>query len=383
MAKFSKYLRLEPLTLEELPTVGESEIIAVSQSKSKHKRPLEESQGGGDDNAALGAPSNATETVRSEASTIDGRPALRPFVKEVLDQAITFMDEIFPFSFTAFAEKASPPSTARVQLLKRDRNPPCFTKIPWGLSKVPRDTPHDLGSMGEGWFARRSRHANRQEKGTARFSEFDYGLRVAHCEHEGQYTPEIFDTYKVLDWRLQQESPGEDGPTSEEDVNFGDYKDVSMSSRYTVTLSAGLRLLTHTVFEMCHKLPSPLSIRVFPVVVVTARTGKNAFIVVQRPVDIKSLPEAFYSNGRNLQEGDSDLKRKSPVLGFVKHGVYTSIERCVLTEDDEIEWTMATISNAKGWLPMRAQKVGVPGAIVKDVGFFMKWIEEERVKRSS
>ncbi len=320
MARFGNFLQLEPLTLEELPTVGKLESVEVSQSKSKHKRPLEESQGGGDDTAALRAPSNATEIVRSEASPVDGRPALRPFVKEVLDQAVTFMDEIFPFSFTAFAEKTSPPSTAKVQLLKRDRNPPRFTKIPWGISKFPRDTPHNLDSMGEGWFARRSRHANRQEKGTACFSECDYGLRVDHCEHEGQYTPEIFDTYKVLDWRLQQESPGEDRPTSEEDVNFGDYKDVSMSSRYPVTFSAGLRLLTHTVFEMCHKLPPPLSIRVFPVVVVTARTGKNAFIIVQRPVDIKSLPEAFYSNGRNLQEGDSDLKRKSPVLGSVKHG---------------------------------------------------------------
>ncbi len=68
---------------------------------------------------------------------------------------------------------------------------------------------------------------------------------------------------------------------------------------------------------------------------------------------------------------------------MVPGSVYTSIERCVLTEDDEIEWTMATISNAKGWLPTRAQKMGVPGAIAKDVGFFMKWIEEERVKSSS
>lgn len=149
---------------------------------------------------------------------------------------------------------------------------------------------------------------------------------------------------------------------------------------------------------MCHKLPPPLSTRVFPVLVVTAKTGKNAFIIVQRPVDIESHRDAFYSNGRNLQEGDSDLKRKKPVLGSVKHGyppllvfvvlivpgsVYTSIERCILTENDEIEWTMATTSDAKGWLPKPAQKMGVPGAIAKDVGFFMKWIEEERVKRSS
>ncbi|KAL8764037.1 MAG: hypothetical protein Q9184_000325 [Pyrenodesmia sp. 2 TL-2023] len=383
MARLSNLLRLEPFKLEELPALGELEPIAVPRSKSKQKQAVEDHHVGEDRTVASGAPSKVSETIRSEVSTFDadGRPAMRPFTKAILDQAVTFMDEIFPSSYTPFAERLSPPSRAKVQLLKRDRNPPWFTKIPWGLSKVPRDTPHHLNSMGEGWFARKSHHANRQEKGTARFSEFDYGLRVEHCEHEGQYTPQIFDTYKVLECELQQESPDEDGSTAGDYANFVDYKDVSMS-----------------IYEMCHKLPSPLSTRVFPVLVVTARTGKNAFIVVQRPVDIESHPEAFYSNGRNLQEGDSYLKRKKPVLGSVKHGssplmmfvvlivpgsVYTSIERCVLTENDEIEWTMATTSDAKGWLPKPAQKMGVPGAIVKDVGFFMKWIEEERVKRSS
>ncbi|KAL8928286.1 MAG: hypothetical protein Q9208_001996 [Pyrenodesmia sp. 3 TL-2023] len=365
MARLGNLLRLEPFKLEELPALGELESIAVPQPKSKQKHAEEEDHVGEDSTVAPGALSKVTETIRSGASTLnaDRRPAMRPFIKAILDQAVTFTDEIFPFSCSPFAEKSSPPSRAKVQLLKRDGNPPWFTKIPWGLSKVPRDMPQDLDSMGEGWFARKSRHANRQEKGTARFSEFDYGLRVEHCEHEGQYTPDIFDTYKVLECKLQHESPDEDedGLTSGDHANFGEYKDVSVS-----------------IYEMCHKLPPPLSTRVFPVLVVTAKTGNNAFVVVQRPVDIQCHPEAFYSNGRNLQEGDSDLKRRKPVLG-----VYTSIERCVLTENDEIEWTMATTSDAKGWLPKPAQKMGVPGAIVKDVGFFMKWIEEERAKRSS
>lgn len=42
--------------------------------------------------------------------------------------------------------------------------------------------------------------------------------------------------------------------------------------------------------------------------------------------------------------------------------------------DLNIEWIMATASDAKGWLPMWAQKLGVPGAIVKDVGLFVKWV---------
>lgn len=71
------------------------------------------------------------------------------------------------------------------------------------------------------------------------------------------------------------------------------------------------------VYEMCHKLPFPLSPRVFPVLVVTAKTDPLSFIVVQIPVNVNSLQEAFYSSGRNIKEGDSEVKRKRPVIGYV------------------------------------------------------------------
>ena len=66
---------------------------------------------------------------------------------------------------------------------------------------------------------------------------------------------------------------------------------------------------------MCHKLPSMLSNRVFPVLVVAAKRGKHSFVVVQIPVDISGLTGAMYSNGRNIHEGDSKMKRKKPVIG--------------------------------------------------------------------
>ena len=68
---------------------------------------------------------------------------------------------------------------------------------------------------------------------------------------------------------------------------------------------------------MCHELPAMLSNRVFPVLIVTAKHGRHAFIVIQIPVDIGNLAASFYSNGRNLSEGDSSKKRKTPVLGYV------------------------------------------------------------------
>ena len=67
---------------------------------------------------------------------------------------------------------------------------------------------------------------------------------------------------------------------------------------------------------MCHKLPWPLAPRVFPVLLVSAKTDSSGFVVVQVPVSIESLAESFYSNGRNLRGGDSSLKRRKPVLGL-------------------------------------------------------------------
>ena len=61
--------------------------------------------------------------------------------------------------------------------------------------------------------------------------------------------------------------------------------------------------------------------------------------------------------------------------------VYTSIERCILRDSKEINWVMATASDAKGVLPMWAQKLGVPGAVVNDVGFFMKWTAGNRARK--
>ena len=153
---------------------------------------------------------------------------------------------------------------------------------------------------------------------------------------------------------------------------------------------------------MCHKLPFPMAPRVFPVLVTTAQTGAAEFVVVQIPVNLESLPEAFYSNGRNLKEGRSALQMKKPVLGYVRcplndqshleilqltcmnNSIYTSIERCLMDEHpdisskNEITWIMATASDARGWLPMWMQKLGVPGVVVKDVGLVVKWLQGRR-----
>lgn len=126
---------------------------------------------------------------------------------------------------------------------------------------------------------------------------------------------------------------------------------------------------------MCHKIPPPLNNRVFSVVVITARSiFTEAFLVVQIPVDITKVPAALYSNGRHKQAADSAQKKKDVTVGQ-----YVSIERAEMVDEGaRVKWQMATASDAKGMLPMWAQKMGVPGAVVKDVGFFIDWTGKRR-----
>ena len=149
---------------------------------------------------------------------------------------------------------------------------------------------------------------------------------------------------------------------------------------------------------MCHNLPTPLTHRSFSVLIVRAKTARDAFVVVQLPVDISKTSAAFYSNGRHRTEGETAEQKAKVVMGK-----YVSVERVRPVEagDGEVaggqggsgggggvggkryKWDMATASDAGGFLPMSVQKMGVPGAVVNDVGFFMKWRTEERRKAGS
>jgi hypothetical protein len=120
---------------------------------------------------------------------------------------------------------------------------------------------------------------------------------------------------------------------------------------------------------MCHAIPPPLQPRCFPVLVCTAATSEASFLAVTVPVDLESIPASFYSSGRNTSEGSGSQHRKKPVMG-----IYSAVETAYLDADGQIDWTMATASDAKGNLPMFAQKMGIPAAIAKDVGFFLNWI---------
>lgn len=123
--------------------------------------------------------------------------------------------------------------------------------------------------------------------------------------NEMAYTPDVFDARLVIDWN-----------SDIQDIQLEKYADPTME-----------------IQEMCHKLPWPLRPRVFQVLVITAKVkipdkepsvlgdGETASsqprwgaVVVQIPVELKALPEAFYGSGRHLTEGKEAIMRKKVVF---------------------------------------------------------------------
>jgi len=244
MAPLGNLVRLQPLHINELPV-----------------HPLLDSLLQDPEDAADGSSPSHPAKVNST-----DRPNLISFVEEVLDQATLFVDDTLPTTFQERGLKSSAPSEAQVRLLSKSIGEADIRSIPWINSSIPRNWSSNGKKPAEAWFARRSRHANRSGSGTAHLDEFDFGLRHEHSKHEQDYTPDVFDSYKVLDWDEQIKSAIDNGSS------IDNYKDLNMN-----------------IFEMCHELPAMLSNRVFPVLVVTARRGKHSFVVVQIPVDISNL----------------------------------------------------------------------------------------------
>ncbi|EXJ64917.1 hypothetical protein A1O7_01256 [Cladophialophora yegresii CBS 114405] len=330
-------------------------------------------------------------------------PELLPFLLSLLDDGVDFLSSTsFIANFKHQSTKTALPSEAKVDVLTCDiaaRELEQIVKWEGGATtritaddnrpngdgaqgpgpgqgqKADEETytrpgrskpPARVLSGGEHWFARKSVHKDLSSKdatspGNASWKEFIYGLRDDHSKHEEAFTPNLYDAHPVCDWNgelraleSQREIVGKHG------------------RKYTCA--------TMAIYEMCHATPPPTSARCFPVLVATASLGPEEFVAVTVPVTLgTSVAASFYSSGRNTKEGKTPQQRKPVVLGIyaavetVKRRPREGAERGV--EGKEVEWIMATASDAKGNLPMWVQKMSIPGMLPKDVSYFMKWIK--------
>ena len=261
MAPLGSFIRLTPLQLEELPSHPSLETLFSTPYSRNGTRPkshpqalkdvsnalqdIPQSQSNAqqdhsynlknDSEAPTGNPVNSNGTSEdlrdglhtlgpSHSDVLDhtGRPNLIPFIKTILDEATTFVDETITSTFSDGGLKSSPPSIAKVKLLKRTIAGSELSQIPWEKSTIARKPPQGIAKSSEAWFARSSKHANRNLKGTTSWSEIDFALRSDHSQHERMYTPDVFDDFKVLEW---------DFGAGHESI-IGKYSDITMGSEY-------------------------------------------------------------------------------------------------------------------------------------------------------
>lgn len=310
------------------------------------------------------------------------RPDLLTFTLTTLDQGRALvLPKEFNLAFKSHSWKSSPPSNNEIEILSSEVPSSEIQSVAWASPTVPRPKPAKFRD--EFWYARRSYHHNlsvkRNAPGTASFDEFIFGLRDKKSQREAQFTDDLYDAHYICDWNEELAPLIANANNTQRDG-------LASSPKYThVTMS---------IYEMCHKLPSPAAPRCFPVLVLTASVSADEFIAVTLPVNISNYAGSFYSNKKNQKEGSDHQSRKSVTIGN-----YVAVERVHkypstrehakdskgdkigrehsrADSGEEIEWVMATASHAKGSIPMALQRMGVPGAIAKDVGLFLKWIRK-------
>jgi len=188
-------------------------------------------------------------------------------------------------------------------------------------------------------FCRKSCHKNSEETGTATWDEFRRAFKEHHLESENAFTSSIIGAREAMRW----------------DTNG---LELSVDGNKWINI-------TIVVVESIHKInPKPLKNRTFPVVQVAAElVGSKEFLVVSIPLnDFEKSPFAEFARDKSL------------VVGY-----YVSVERIrILPDNGEIEWLMATASDAGGVLPSWVQNLAVPSQISKDVEMFLAWIPSQR-----
>lgn len=264
---------------------------------------------------------------------------MRAFLKGVIAEAAPFID--------AAAPKLGSPPTWKTRGSKRFTSPNVLVELfelrvsGKELDKVRRTSQIRADCKDETWFCRRSRHRNAAEEGTASWDEFVHSFKEFHHQSEHAFTPSVIGAREAIVWNTP---------------------DIEIETGGDHWVNIGL-----AVVEMKLKIdPKPLKNRTFPVVQISAAlTGAQEFLVVSIPLtDFDKSPYAEYARDKSLVVA-----------------AYVSIERIrILPTSGEIEWIMATASDAGGVLPQWMQNLVVPGKIADDVDLFLRWIQSQRKK---
>jgi hypothetical protein len=328
----------------------------------------------------------------SQLPDVAATPAeLAPFLVSLLQEAVPFADSIAPKASSPVSSSSGPgdKKTPRLWRQKGEKRHPDSAAPVTLLERTVPSADLDLLAARHGlsptqngravpvpetWACRRSVHRDAAAKGTASFAEFRAALKDRHAESEEDFTPGVVGTRHAMEWDCRGVEAEEGG------VLWGDF--------------------TLRVEEMRHKVGRPLlRDRAFPVLQMTcaavARPARAALEVdvspsAQDPAAAAPAPPAtataapaseFLVVSITVPDfSSSPAAQLSKKTHRVVVGSYASVERVRKLPGlgGDVEWVMATASDAGGGLPMWVQALAVPGQIAKDVPFFLAWMARER-----
>lgn len=129
--------------------------------------------------------------------TDTSRPNLHQYVSTALHEALELLHSI-PSTFTTDPKpRPSPPSQAKVKLLRGWRKPSAEPRASTSTGAKGKEKGNS-----EFWVCRQSEHLDAPAKGTASWREFEAGLRSEHAEHEMEYTPSVSAVERLLEWAV-------------------------------------------------------------------------------------------------------------------------------------------------------------------------------------
>lgn len=226
----------------------------------------------------------------------------------------------------------------------------------------------------ETWACRRSVHhdSNVAGDGSASWDEFVTCFKDKHVECEEAFTPSIVETRVLRDYDVAGLQVDD-----EHGERYGSFTMKVVEARHKIGVKPLLKDRVFTVLQVTCVLLSPEAGS-------AAAANCEEILVISIPVsDAESLTTASESPVR----GKSNNKEEDPFRKDAVKGSYVSVERIrklPTTENDgqpQIEWIMATASDARGSLPGWVQTKAVPGQIAKDVTLFLKWVAKERERK--
>lgn len=128
--------------------------------------------------------------------TDSSRPDLKTYTTAALHEALDHLHTLHTTLTKDPKPRSSPPSTAKVTLLRGWRKP---------LTPTPaQDSGSNSNAKPEFWVARQSEHVDSAVRGSASWDEFVAGLRVDHAQHEMEYTPSVSGVERLLEWEGEE-----------------------------------------------------------------------------------------------------------------------------------------------------------------------------------